>query len=385
MKGIVLSTDPCGDLSILKNEIPKAMITIGNKPILDWIVRLLKKHGIAEVMATLHCYSEEIQDYFGDGSRMGLQMWYSQEPKLLGNAGSVKRVENFLGKDTFIAITSGILSDIDIKRLVNLHKSRGAIATLGLMKREHFGKKRIHLDNDGITVISSEKEQGHQSQTQGYRSCGIYVLEPKVLEYIPKNKFFDFEENLLPRLIKNNEKVCGFVHEGYWIDVNTFDNFKKANFDFLSKKIKIGYSSKNAYSKDGIRVGKRTEIHESVQIRSPVSIGNDCVIREDVRLIGPVVIGDNTIIDKDVSFQKAIMWGRGYIGRDSCVNGALIGDSTYISSEVEIQENTIIGLNCIVGPRSSIHEGALLNPGAVIKKNSTIDYTVGNKRKSICK
>jgi len=385
MKGIVLSTDPCGDLSILKNEIPKAMITIGNKPIMDWMVRLLKKYGIAELMATLYSYSEEIQDYFGDGSRWGLRMWYSQEPKLIGNAGSIKRVENFLGKHTFIALMGGILSDIDIKELVNFHKRKGAIATLGLVKRECFGKKRIHLDDDGVSVIGPKKELGQQTDGKGYRSCGVYILEPRVLEYIPKKRSFDFEEDLLPSLLKNEEKICGFVHEGYWFDINSFDNFKKANFDFLSKEINIGSSSSNAYSKDGIKVGKGTEIHESVQIRPPVSIGNNCVIREDVRLIGPAVIGDNTIIDKDVSFQKAIVWGRGYIGRDSCVNGALIGDSTYISSEVEIRENTIIGLNCIVGPRSSIREGALLNPGSVIKKNSTVDYTVGNKLKSICK
>jgi mannose-1-phosphate guanylyltransferase/phosphomannomutase len=379
MKGIVLSADPCGDLSILKNEIPKAMVRIGQRPVMDWMLKLLKMHEITEIMATLHCYPEEVQDYFGDGSRSGLQIWYSQEPKMIGNAGSMKRLESFFGKQAFVALAGGILTDIDIKGIIDLHRSKHAAATIGLVKQEYFGKQKVYLGDDGVTVLKPQKESKPTEKARGYRSCGVYVLEPRVLEYIPEERLFDFEKDLLPKLLENKEKICGFVHDGYWLDIDTLANFKKANFDLLRKKINLKIQSGDVSVGDGVRIGRGTEIHKSVQIYPPISIGSECLIREDVRLIGPAVIGDKTIIDRDVSFRGSIVWGRGYVGKDSCINGALIGDSTYISSNVEIRKKTILGLNCIVGPNSSIHEGAILSPATVVKKNSTIDFAAGNK------
>ena len=360
------------------------MLSIANKPLMDWMLRLLKMHEVDELMVSAYQYPEEIRDYFGDGSRWALRVWYSHEPALSGNAAHLKRLEGFFGNQAFIVLDGGILSDIDIGKLIDFHKDKRASMTVGLVKKENSQGRKIYLAEDGVRINKLQKDYLGRAKEPGYKSCGVCVLESRIFEYIPEKKPFDFEEDLLPELLKTDEEICGFVHDGYWLDVRSLGDFREANFDILSKRVNIKTSGAGALPKDGIWVGERTEIHKSVQMRPPVSIGNDCLIREGTRLVGPAIIGDHSIIDKDVTFQRAIVWGRGYIGKDSRINGALIGDSTYISSDVEICEEVTVGLNCIVGPRSRICEGVTLRPGTVVAKDSKVDYPTGNKTKSVC-
>ncbi len=381
MRGIMLSNYPCRDLSILKDQIPKSMVMVGNKPVMDWMLRVLKSHGLRQLTATVDSQADEIESYFGDGSQWSVRISYSQEPKIIADAAYTRGTANYVEKQPVVVLMGGILADMDIRKLADLHRSKGAVVTIGITQHEYFGPRTLYLDEDSnITTTHSRYEQ--RNALQSCRSCGVYVFEPRIFESLPETALFDLEKELLPRLLKNNQRVCGYMHSGYWIDINTIEDFKQANFDFLDDQLTIRSSCGGAYAEDGISVGTGTKIHDSVLMRPPVSIGNDCVIREDARLIGPAVIGDSTIIDKDVSFQRAIIWGRGYIGRDSCVNGAIIGDSTYISSDVEIHDKAVIGLNCIVGPHSLIQDGAVVSPGAVIKKNSSVGYLAGNQIKS---
>jgi len=223
MKAVILAGGKGTRLRPYTIALPKPLMPVGDMPILEIIVRQLKLNGIEEVILAVGHLAELIMAYFGDGSRFGVRIRYSREREPLGTAGPLSLLRDDL-KDTFLVMNGDILTTLSYRKLVEYHKKSGAVATIALKRRDvyiDFGVVKLNEMSEIVDYV--------EKPVLNYLvSMGVYVFEPKVLDYIPDGKKFDFPD-LVKRLIEAGEKVKGYVYDGYWLDIGRPEDYERAN------------------------------------------------------------------------------------------------------------------------------------------------------------
>ena len=205
----------------LTEKLPKPMIPIAGKPILEHNVELLAQHGIHEIAINLHHCPDVIAKHFGDGSRFGMSITYSYEPEVLGTAGAVKKLESYF-QDTFLVIYADNLIKCDLKRLLSFHKKHQGVATIALHFRDDVVQSGVAvLDAEDRLTLFVEKPQPAYVSSH-WVNAGVLVLEREVLGHIPPGIASDFGREILPRLLEKGERLYGYrlrQEEGpWWID-----------------------------------------------------------------------------------------------------------------------------------------------------------------------
>jgi len=211
------------------------MVPIVNKPVMQHALDLLKRHGINDVVVTVQYLPSVIQDYFGDGSGLGVNISYSIEEVPLGTAGSVKNAQHLLD-DTFIVISGDALTDFNLEEILEFHRQKKAKATLTL----------YHVPNPleyGVVIIDEQGRIRQFLEKPGWGevfsdtvNTGIYVLEPSIFDYFEAGKPVDFSKDVFPKLLAEKDALFGYVVGGYWCDVGNIPEFLRANHDLLSGK-----------------------------------------------------------------------------------------------------------------------------------------------------
>ena len=223
MKAVILAGGKGTRLKPYTTVFPKPLMPINDKPILEIVIRQLKSHAFDEVIITVGHLSELIVTFFGDGSKFGVKIEYSREDKPLGTAGGLGLIKDVLN-ETFLMMNGDVLTTLDYSDLVDYHKRNDAIATIALKKRDvkiDFGV--VELDDSNSIVGYSEKPR-----IDYLVSMGVYVFDPKVLQYIRPNEYLDFPD-LIKELISDGETVKGYVYDGYWLDIGRPDDYERAN------------------------------------------------------------------------------------------------------------------------------------------------------------
>ena len=198
---------------------------IGDMPILEVLIRQMKRHGIEEIILTVGHLSELLRTFFQDGSRFGVRIDYSYEEEPLGTAGPLAMVHGL--NDTFLVTNGDVLTTLDLGALVDYHLSQGAVATIAMHSR------RVQIDL-GVIKFNGRNEviDYIEKPSMDYEvSMGIYVFEPKALEYIPHDSHMDFPDLIL-KLLEHGQRVVGFPFDGYWQDLGRRDDYDKATSDF---------------------------------------------------------------------------------------------------------------------------------------------------------
>lgn len=237
MKALVMAAGVGSRLEPITQSIPKPLVPINGKPVMQYNIELLKKHGFTDITANLHYFPEQIKDFFGDGSKFGVKIKYSFEEVLLGTAGGVKKMASIAGiskNEAFLVMSSDILTNIDLSALSAFHLSKKALATLALAKvadTEHYGV--VITDPEGrITAFQEKPKKGEE--LSNCVNTGIYIFEAAILDMIPENTHFDFGKQLFPKLVRDRLPFFGFDTDSYWIDVGNLNNYKKADSDARS-------------------------------------------------------------------------------------------------------------------------------------------------------
>ena len=224
-KAVVLAGGKGRRLEPYTRIIPKPLMPIGDKPILEIILKQMKRAGIREVTLTVGHLADLMRLFFQDGSRFGLKINYAQEKTPLGTSGPLANVE---GLDSTFLVTNGdVLTTLDLNDLFAFHQAHGGIATIATHKRKiDINLGVVDLDGDSRVV------NYHEKPTIDYLvSMGIYVFEPRILDYIPKDQYLDFPDLVL-KLVAAGEKVSGYVFRGYWEDLGRPDDYDRASTDF---------------------------------------------------------------------------------------------------------------------------------------------------------
>lgn len=229
MKAVVLAGGKGTRLAPYTKILPKPLMPIGDKPILEILLRQMRCCGIDEVILTVGYLAEFLRLFFQDGEQLGLNIRYSYEERPLGTAGPLTLIDGL--DDTFLVSNGDILTTLSLDRLLTFHREQGATATIAMHRREVNVNLGV-IEVDGRYQISNYIEK----PTYNFQvSMGIYVFEPQVLSYIPKNQYFDFPE-LVNVLIDAGEKVVGFPFDGYWMDLGREDDYEQAVQDFQAMR-----------------------------------------------------------------------------------------------------------------------------------------------------
>ncbi|MBA4376793.1 MAG: nucleoside-diphosphate-sugar pyrophosphorylase [Anaerolinea sp.] len=225
MKAVVLAGGKGRRLVPYTRIIPKPLMPIGDKPILEILLRQMKRAGIKDVTLTVGHLADLMRLFFQDGSRLGLNISYSYESKPLGTSGPLANVEGL--DDTFLVTNGDVLTTLDFSDLIAFHKAQGAIATIASHKR------KVDINLGVVELDGDHRVKGYlEKPSIDYLvSMGVYVFEPRILEYIPKDQYLDLPDLVL-RLIEAGEKVSGYVYKGYWEDLGRPDDYERASEDF---------------------------------------------------------------------------------------------------------------------------------------------------------
>ncbi len=229
MKGMILAAGEGRRLRPLTNSLPKPMLPVAGRPLLEHIISHLRHCGVTDLAINLHHLPQAVMEHFGDGSRWGVQIRYSVEAELLGSAGGVKRLQSFFD-EPFVVYYGDLLTRADLRPMIAAHRRRGdAIATMGLYRvPDPWNRGIVQIDSAGRITRFVEKPPRDEAFSN-LANAGIYVLEPEVLNFIPPDSPCDFGRDVFPALLTAGATVAGYVLDAPLIDIGLPEKYREAN------------------------------------------------------------------------------------------------------------------------------------------------------------
>jgi len=329
MKALFLAGGIGTRLKPLTDYLPKPMVPMMVKPLLERNMLKLKECGVDEIILST-CYKpQKFEEYFGDGSRLGLKIQYICEDLPLGTGGAIKNAESFFD-ETFIIFNSDILCDINITDMIKFHKQKSAAVTIAVTKVENPSAYGV-IEHDEECYAKSFTEKPKMSEIKSnYINAGIYIFEPYVLKEIPSRRVVSVERETYPLLLQKGYPIAVYKSDAYWMDIGTLEKYTEAHRDILSGKCQIPeykVGNKSVYT------GLNTLAKPSVKIINPVYIGENVKIGI-FSTIGPnAVIGDNCRVGTGCTVENSILWD--YVKLES---GSMIAD-TILTSNCTLKKN----------------------------------------------
>lgn len=364
MKAIIMAGGEGSRLRPLTCTKPKPMVKLLDRPVIEYIIALLKKHRITELGITARYLPGEIMEYFGDGSDFGVSITYFVEETPLGTAGSVKNALGFLD-DTFLVISGDAMTDIDLSDAVEFHKKNVADATLVLKKVDvplEYGV--VVTDADGKIIRFIEKPTWGEVVSDMVNT-GIYILEPDVFRYGPQDGPFDFSCDLFPKLMHEKKRLYGYNAEGYWCDIGDTFAYMSCQYDMLAGKVDVSFAAKQM--SEGIYLGNDVTIEPGAELHAPVYIGDGVRIGEGAILHGYSVLESGTHVGRLANIKKSIVGSCAHIGAFSQLRACVIGEKAKLKPSVCVYEQSVVGDMCMIG------EGSVIKPSIKLWPNKTVE------------
>jgi NDP-sugar pyrophosphorylase family protein len=238
MKALILAAGLGTRLGPLTLTVPKPMLPVGDRPLLEHTVGLLRAHGVSEIAMNVHYFPDVITGHFGDGAADGVRIVYSREDELLGTAGAARKLIDFLD-EPFIVVYGDVLTDLDLSGLAAWHRSTGAALTLTLYRVEDPTRVGIvEVDGTGRVVRFKEKP-ARDAVFSDLANTGILVVEPSVLRSLPADTFLDFGQHVLPMLLAAGRPVYARMADGYVLDIGGPERYAQAQADASAGRVRL--------------------------------------------------------------------------------------------------------------------------------------------------
>jgi mannose-1-phosphate guanylyltransferase len=306
MKAMLLGAGLGTRLRPITYELPKPMVPVLGRPVMGHILRLLARHGFGDVIANLHYFPDLIRDHFGDGSADGVQLGYSYETELLGTAGGVRNVRDFLGDETFLVISGDALTDVDLGALWKRHAEAGGIGTLALKRVSDPSQLGVVVLGEDGRVQGFQEKPDPEEALSDLGNCGIYVFEPEIFDHFPDVDFVDWAQDVFPVLLERDMPLYGHEIYDYWNDVGSLGEYRQGNFDALTGAVRVDRDGSEV--EDGIWAADSANLDGGTTVDPPVYVGARATVARDVRLTGPVVIGDDCRVGEGAALRDLLVW-----------------------------------------------------------------------------
>jgi mannose-1-phosphate guanylyltransferase/phosphomannomutase len=373
MKAVIMAGGEGTRLRPLTSNQPKPMMPLANRPMMEHIVELLKKHGFDDIVVTVAFQPNAIRTYFGNGTEFGVRMVYATEETPLGTAGSVRNAMDELD-EPFLVISGDVLTDIDLGGIVDFHREKKALATIGLKAMENpleFGI--VITREDGSIERFLEKPTWGQVFSDTINT-GIYVLQPDIFEYIEPEKAIDFSSDVFPRLLDDSMPIYGYVADGYWEDVGTLDAYIKVHQDVLDDQVSLDLPGFQLG--EGIWLGEGSEVDPAATIDGPAIIGDYCRVEAGARLAEYTVLGSNVRVGPDAFIERSVVQDNVYLGPGVRLRGAAVGRSSDLRRGARLEEGVVIGDDCFIGEHAVIQPGVKVYPFKTVEHGAIVNSSI---------
>lgn len=357
MKAMILAAGKGTRVRPITHTIPKPLIPILQKPVMEFLLELLRQHGFDQVMVNVSHLAEEIESYFRDGQRFGVEIGYSFEGSIvdgelqgeaLGSAGGIKRIQEFnpFFDDTFVVLCGDALIDLDLTAVVKKHKAMGAIATVvtKTVPKESVSSYGVVVTDETGKILTFQEKPAIEEALSTEINTGIYIFEPEVIDYIPPHQKYDIGGELFPRLVELGLPFYAINMEFEWVDIGKVPDYWEAVRGVLSGDIKnVQIPGKEV--KPGIYTGLNVAVDwDQVDITGPVYIGAMTRIENGAKIIGPSMIGPNCWICEGATVDNSVIFEYSRLGSgirlvDKLVFGRYCVDKT--GTAIDVKEAAI--------------------------------------------
>jgi mannose-1-phosphate guanylyltransferase len=358
MQALILAGGEGTRLRPLTSTIPKPVVPLVDRPFISYMLEWLRAHGVDDVILSCGFMAEGIRRVLGDGSALGVQLRYIQEPVPLGTGGALKFAEDLLD-ERFFMLNGDVLTDIDLSDQLRQHERTGARGTLALYPVEDpsaYGL--VRLGPDGVVREFVEKPGPEQVDTN-LINAGAYVLERGVLDTMaPKGTNISIEREVFPGLVGNG--LFGYPASGYWLDIGTPGRYLQGTYDILEGNVetavgrRLGEAGLTVVEPDS-RIGGR--------VVAPALVGSGCAIGERTIIGGRAVLGDGVTVAEDAHIQGSVVLAGATIGARSTVRSSIIGPGVELGAHCHVDGGVVIGEGARIGPDNVLTAGARIFPG----------------------
>jgi mannose-1-phosphate guanylyltransferase / phosphomannomutase len=353
---------------------PKPLLPVTNRPIMEHVLRLLKKHGFEETVVTVQFLAALVRNYFGDGEDVGMFLQYATEEMPLGTAGSVKNAEDALKDSSFLVISGDALTDMDLTEMCRFHKENGALVTVGLTRVPdplEFGI--VIADEDGRIQRFLEKPTWGQVFSDTVNT-GVYIMEPEVLAGVSPKESVDWSHDVFPKLMARGAPIFGYVSDKYWEDVGTLESYMKAQADVLSGKVEVDIAGFEV--SPGVWIAEGADVDPDAVLKGPLVIGDYAKIEAGATVREYSVIGANVVVKEGAFIHRAVVHNNVFVGQGTTLRGCVVGKNTDVMRLARIEETAVIGDECVVEPEAYISAGVKVYPFKTIEAGAVVNTSV---------
>ena len=305
----------------LTYDVPKPLVPVANRPVMEHILLLLRRHRFGPVIANLHSFPDTIRDRFGDGSGLGIDLAYSHEDELLGTAGGVRNVADFFGDEPFLVMAADALTDIDLAALRAAHEANEGIATLAVTQVSDVSEFGVVITDSAGRIQGFQEKPDRAEALSDLASCMIYVLDREIFDYFPSKPVVDFAREVFPALLSND--VPFHVHriDAYWNDVGSLPEYLRGNLDAVQGAVQVELAGELLEPSGGEEALERGD----PGVGGRVLAGEGCEIGAGVRLDGPLVIGAGCTIGAGARVKESVVLPEAAVPPGALVASAIYG------------------------------------------------------------
>ena len=313
MRAMILAAGLGTRLRPLTYGMPKPMVPVLNRPVMEHAARLLARHGFRETIANLHWFPELIEGRFGDGSEFGLELSYSHETQLLGTAGGVRNAADFLG-DSFLVVAGDALTDIDFTAMREFHESHDGLVTMATKRVADTDQFGVVIAGEGGRIQGFQEKPDPAEALSDLANTCIYMFRAEVFDYFPAPgtsndagpddppEFADWAKDVFPALLEADVPFYSHEIEAYWNDIGNLDELRQGNLDALHGAVRVEPGAPQV--QEGIRAASSLD---GAEVSGPVLVGADVQIGTEVRIEGPAVVGDHCRIADGAQIRDSIL------------------------------------------------------------------------------
>ena len=348
----------------LTYEMPKPMIPIIGKPVMEYLVEELARHGFNEIMINVSHLPEKIENYFGNGGRHDVEIGYSFEGYIddgeiqstaLGSAGGLKRIQDFSGffDDTFLVVCGDALIDLDLTQAVRQHWKSGAVAsicTLEVPKEEVPNYGVVVSDEDG-RITSFQEKPSLEEALSNQVNTGIYIFEPEVLDLIPSDTEYDIGSQLFPKIVEKGLPFNAINLPFNWIDIGRISDYWEVNQKIMQGELRT-IPMPGTEVKPGVWTGLNVNIDwDKCEIQGPVYIGSGTRVEAGAMIVGPTWIGHGCHIREGARISKSIIFEYTRIGSASIVKDSVAFGRFFVDKDGKAFESENMRLDWVTDSR----------------------------------
>jgi mannose-1-phosphate guanylyltransferase/phosphomannomutase len=372
MKAVIMAGGFGTRMRPLTINLPKPMVPMCDRPMMEVIVDLLKRHDFTDLISVVFFQPETITEYFRDGKAFGVKMQYRTAESDLGTAGSVRNASELIGRERFLIISGDVLTDFDLTAALKFHQEKKSVATMVLTRVENplaFGV--VIADGEGRIQRFLEKPTWGEVFSDTINT-GIYILEPEVLDMVPQGEEFDFAKDLFPLLLKQGKALYGYTATGYWKDIGNLEQYRLAHQDVFAGKVEINMPGKRInkigreiWVGEGAHVSPDSELSGTVIVGAKAHIGRQCRITNSV-------IGEGCHIGDGVTLVNAILWSNVSMGDGATAKECVIASGVDVQEKASIYEGVTISDNCTIGREAVLKAGVKVWPSKVVEDGAQL-------------